>query len=691
MSIKRILPDDSVITSTLQAQAGSSLILDGYIADGSSAVGVVINNLNTLSNSAAKIASFQNNGTEKAYVREDGAALFNSTVFAGGGSGTIFAGTLDNSTAAALTIGNTNATSIAIGKSSITTSLISNQINLGPGSGSTALLIVGSTQGTNDTAGVGLTIQASGGGTASATGGGSGGSTTIKGAPGGNGVSALNPGAGGELLLQSGSAGTGGSGNANSGNMIFNIPTASGTGTQGQFSWQSNGATKVILIPSTSVFAPGTTNTGSLGNSSTVWGSVYATAALTDSVDTITSTALSLGGSTATSIGIGKSGITTTLTGSFVQQTGSFSLTGNGNSGITSTAGSVSYDAYSNASLGATHASSVSIGHSGTTTTISGTLVVDGYTISPSNAASGQALVYNGSAYVPTSVSGTIGGSIAVSQVAYAGSTNTLKGSNNLIYDGYVLELTAGSDSSTGLIIQSWSPTQSSNLLTTWDSYGIARAGIEPTLDGNESMSLFVSSSIGTAQTPGLSLQNTEAATSSVTSQYSPTLELVSNVWNGSGSLTGKVCAQLQTTSEGSYTQNDIHLFADKGDGSGYSDQGTFSIGSPGFSTALVLTSGPVGLSLLAAPYDIAQLSYGGYTFSIGGGGVNVNNGGAPLGFYGATPIGQPTGTGTSAGFTANTGTPVLSGSTSTGGVGSTAYSLGDIVAALKNLGLITS
>ena len=59
------------------------------------------------------------------------------------------------------------------------------------------------------------------------------------------------------------------------------------------------------------------------------------------------------------------------------------------------------------------------------------------------------------------------------------------------------------------------------------------------------------------------------------------------------------------------------------------------------------------------------------------------------VGMFGATPVSQPTAGGVTSGFTANTGTPVLSGSTSTGNTGSSAYTLGDIVAALKGLGLI--
>lgn len=61
------------------------------------------------------------------------------------------------------------------------------------------------------------------------------------------------------------------------------------------------------------------------------------------------------------------------------------------------------------------------------------------------------------------------------------------------------------------------------------------------------------------------------------------------------------------------------------------------------------------------------------------------------ISFYNKTPIVQPTTTGTTTGFTAATGTPVLSGSTFTGNTGSAAYTLGDIVNALKLLGLLAA
>lgn len=61
------------------------------------------------------------------------------------------------------------------------------------------------------------------------------------------------------------------------------------------------------------------------------------------------------------------------------------------------------------------------------------------------------------------------------------------------------------------------------------------------------------------------------------------------------------------------------------------------------------------------------------------------------LGFFNATPVVQPATTGTTTGFTAGSGTAVNDDSTFTGNTGSTAYTVGDIVKALKNLGLLAA
>lgn len=61
------------------------------------------------------------------------------------------------------------------------------------------------------------------------------------------------------------------------------------------------------------------------------------------------------------------------------------------------------------------------------------------------------------------------------------------------------------------------------------------------------------------------------------------------------------------------------------------------------------------------------------------------------LGFFAASPIVQPAGTGETVGFTAGAGTAAKDDSTFTGNVGTKAYRISDIVKALKNLGLIAA
>lgn len=61
------------------------------------------------------------------------------------------------------------------------------------------------------------------------------------------------------------------------------------------------------------------------------------------------------------------------------------------------------------------------------------------------------------------------------------------------------------------------------------------------------------------------------------------------------------------------------------------------------------------------------------------------------IGFWNKTPVVQPNTTGTTTGFSAGAGSNVLSGSTFTGNTGSAAYTIGDIVKALKDVGLMAA
>ena len=69
--------------------------------------------------------------------------------------------------------------------------------------------------------------------------------------------------------------------------------------------------------------------------------------------------------------------------------------------------------------------------------------------------------------------------------------------------------------------------------------------------------------------------------------------------------------------------------------------------------------------------------------------GIGIGSAVQEIGLFGATPVVQPSTTGTTAGFVTGSGGRVMSGSTFTGNTGSTAYTIGDIVKALKNLGLL--
>ena len=62
---------------------------------------------------------------------------------------------------------------------------------------------------------------------------------------------------------------------------------------------------------------------------------------------------------------------------------------------------------------------------------------------------------------------------------------------------------------------------------------------------------------------------------------------------------------------------------------------------------------------------------------------------GGPVGFFGATPASQPTALDNTHTVAAGSTTAVYTNTTFDGSIGTTAYTLGDVVAALKTLGLI--
>jgi hypothetical protein len=64
---------------------------------------------------------------------------------------------------------------------------------------------------------------------------------------------------------------------------------------------------------------------------------------------------------------------------------------------------------------------------------------------------------------------------------------------------------------------------------------------------------------------------------------------------------------------------------------------------------------------------------------------------GGPVGFFGATPASQPTAATNVHTVAAGSTTAAYVNTTYDGSIGSTAYTIGDVVAALKTLGLIKS
>lgn len=70
---------------------------------------------------------------------------------------------------------------------------------------------------------------------------------------------------------------------------------------------------------------------------------------------------------------------------------------------------------------------------------------------------------------------------------------------------------------------------------------------------------------------------------------------------------------------------------------------------------------------------------------------IAISKSGGTVGFYGATPVAKHSTTGNVTGFSAGVGTASKSDSVWAGSTGSTAYTVGDLVTALKKLGILTA
>lgn len=88
----------------------------------------------------------------------------------------------------------------------------------------------------------------------------------------------------------------------------------------------------------------------------------------------------------------------------------------------------------------------------------------------------------------------------------------------------------------------------------------------------------------------------------------------------------------------------------------------------------------------------ITNLTVGTSIISNTSGGIKIGTAtNQKLGFFNKAPVAQQTTTGTTTGFTAGSGTASKSDSTYTGNTGTAAYTVGDIVLALKNLGFLAA
>jgi hypothetical protein len=375
-------------TNSTNGATGQTLTINAQNASGTTSTGGALN-LASGSGTSAGTVNVQPGGTTKFSVTTATTTVSNALTQSGGAvSLTGNASSSFTTSSGSLTL--TSATALTMtGGASSTWSLSTNsasggagfQLNVTGGAGGASV------NSANGGAG-GSAIQSGGAG-------GAGGVTTSNGGQGG--LSEILGGTGGLANPTSGSLGgqggtaeiIGGTGGA--GNGAGTTGGAGGTaivdaGTGGGAGGGTAGANGVISIGATNAASIGvgrsgitTTVTGGLtqltgavsltGNAA----SSFTTSASTLSLDA--ATALNLGTSTATSIAVGKSGITTTITGGLTQLTGAVSLTGNAASSFTTTSSTLTLDAATTLNLGNTNATSAVIGNTANTTaiTINGT------------------------------------------------------------------------------------------------------------------------------------------------------------------------------------------------------------------------------------------------------------------------------------------------------------------------------
>ena len=99
----------------------------------------------------------------------------------------------------------------------------------------------------------------------------------------------------------------------------------------------------------------------------------------------------------------------------------------------------------------------------------------------------------------------------------------------------------------------------------------------------------------------------------------------------------------------------------------------------------------PVASDVASTTDGPNQLSNGNSLGTIFGQATTAAGVGDKIAFYGATPVVQPTSAGNTHTVAAGSTTAVYTNTTFDGGTGTTAYTIGDIVAALKAMGLIAS